>query len=263
MDLMLECNDGKTRQDGTTPSPLHEMTQAIWFISCIEDDLHADDVEAILSVIFTHDLGEDFNIKPDALEKYLVDNGIPRSEKTEQLKKSFDAISKRYGKDGKDRHKSEYDYSCAVRSDRDASVAKMFDRAHNVMTLVGVKDKLKIADYTAKTLQLQHDNVEAASSKFPSQEPIYKTLQQLIRQEVQTCYYYIVDTGKKITDNDDLDIAMPKKGLKDLPLGLHPLIVAAERIRHTYPNTHLAKDHDTDINQKNIHSNDDNPDFSQ
>ena len=258
MDLMLECNDGKTRQDGTTPSPLHEMTQAIWFISCVEGDLHVEDAEAILSVILTHDLGEDFDIRPDALEQYLVDNGIPRSEKTEQLKKSFDVISKRYGKNGEDRYKSEYRYSCAVRSDRDASVAKMFDRAHNVMTLVGVKDKSKIADYTAKTLQLQHDNVRSASAQFPDQKRMYRTLQQLIRQEIQTCYYYIADTGKKITDNDDLELSMPKKGFQDIPLGLHPLVVSAERIRHTYPETHFGKNQDEDITHDNNHSTGDN-----
>ena len=261
MDLMLECNDGKTRQDGKTPSPLHEMTQAIWFISCIEDDLYAEDAEAILSVIFTHDLGEDFDIRPDTLEQYLVDNGIPRSEKTERLKTSFDAISKRYGKNGDDRHKNEHDYSCTVRSDRDASIAKMFDRAHNIMTLIGVKDKSKMADYTAKTLQLQNDNVKEASKNFPSQEPMYKTLQQLIRQEIQTCYYYMVDTGKKITDDDNLEDHMPEQGFKDMPLGIHPLIVSAERIRHTYPDTHLEEDN-ASLDKKDYSTND-NTDFSQ
>ncbi|PCJ97045.1 MAG: hypothetical protein COA45_10520 [Zetaproteobacteria bacterium] len=263
MDLMLECNKEKTRQDGITPSALHEITQAVWFINCIESGLHVDDKEGIISVIFAHDLGEDFGFSPQYMENHLLKNGVKSRKDIDTFKTSFDAISKRYGKNGPDRYKNEYKYSCAVRGDRNASVAKMFDRAHNVMTLVGVKDKLKIADYTAKTLQLQHDNVEAASSKFPAQESIYKTLQQLIRQEVQTCYYYIVDTGKKITDNDDLDIAMPQKGFKDLPLGLHPLIVAAERIRHTYPDTHLAENNDADIDQKNNYSNDDNPNFSQ
>ena len=263
MDLMLECNEDKTRQDGTTPSALHEMTQAIWFISCIEGDLHVDDVEGVLSTIFTHDLGEDFDIRPEALEQHLVDNGVPRSPKTEQLKASFNAISKRYGKNGEDRHKNEYEYSRTVRADQNASIAKMFDRAHNIMTLVGVKDKSKMADYMAKTLQLQHDNVKNASANFPSQKPMYKTLQQLIRQEIQACYYYIVDTGKKITNNDDLELSMPKKGFKDVPLGLHPLVVSAERIRHTYPDTHFGEDHTVEKDQKNNHSPNDNADLSQ
>ncbi|MGH1378623.1 MAG: hypothetical protein ACRBB3_07350 [Alphaproteobacteria bacterium] len=262
MDLMLDCNVGKTRQDGKTPSALHEMTQAIWLISCIEDDLHVDDPQNVLSVIFSHDLGEDFNIKPNELEQHLVDNGIQRSEKTEALKKSFDAISKRYGKNGEERHENEYDYSCAVRSDRDASIAKMFDRAHNIMTLIGVKDKSKMADYTAKTLQLQHDNVKEASNNFPSQEPMYKTLQQLIRQEIQTCYYYMVDTGKKITDNDNLESHMPDQGFKNMPLGIHPLIVSAERVRHTYPNTHLEDNNKMSPEEKK-HSINDNHDLSQ
>lgn len=69
---------------------------------------------------------------------------------------------------------------------------------------------------------------------------MYRALEAVIEQESQVCRYYIVDTGKKITDDDDLRSEMPDKGFRKLPNGFHPLIFAAERIRHTYPETHLG-----------------------
>ncbi len=237
MDLTLSLNEGNTRQDGVTPSALHEITQALWFISCLEDGLYAEDVEGVLSVIFAHDLGEDFNKKPEELEAYLLGSGISSSEKLEQFKIDFDVISKCYGKNGDLRHGSIYEYYLAIQKSANASIAKQFDRAHNIMTLIGVKDKGKILDYTFKTMQLQNDFIRDVSNNFPEQEKIYKNLDRIIRQEIQVCSYYAVDTGKRISDDSDINLTMPECGFKNLPLGLHPLIVAARRVRKTYPTT--------------------------
>ncbi len=239
MKLMLEKNDGKTRQDGKTPSALHEITQALWFISCTEDDLNVDDIEGVLSVIFAHDLGEDFNLRPDDLEKYLLENGIRPSPKVEQFKQDFDVISKRYGKNGADRHDTIYEYYLDIQSSPNASIAKQFDRAHNIMTLIGVKDKNKILDYVFKTMQLQNDFIRDVSHKFKSQQEIYTNLDKIIKQGIQVCSYHVVDTGKRISNDGDIDLSMPESGFKNLPLGLHPLIVSAERIRKTYPKIYI------------------------
>lgn len=239
MDLMLDKNEGETRDDNITPSALHELTQVIWFISCIEADLHVDDVEGVLSVIFAHDLGEDFNIRPDALEQHLVDEGIPRSAKTEQLKEDFDAISKRYGKGNPNKHATEFLYSMAVQNNKNASIAKMIDRIHNIMTLINVKDRIEMMEYIAKTEQLQKDYVRDDVIKFPSQAEMYTALRKATKETVQACHYYMVDTGKPITDNDDLVLRMPEKGFRDMPLGLHPVIVAAERVRALHLETNL------------------------
>ncbi len=248
LDYTLDKKSGLVRKDGKTPSALHEVTQAVWFISCIEDGLHVDDPEGILAVIFSHDLGEDFGVLPEDLSKYLRNQkGFMDSSAIDEFIENFDVISKRYGKDGKPRYKNDYEYYLAIQKMKNASVAKMIDRAHNIMTLIGVKenegheDKRRMTEYVAKTLQLQSDYVRDACLAFPSQAEIYKALEFVIEQESQVCRYYIVDTGKKITDDDDLRSEMPDKGFKKLPNGFHPLIFAAERIRHTYPETHLTK----------------------
>lgn len=255
MDFMIDKKQGVRRKDGKTPGALHELTQAVWFISCIEDGLHVDNPENILSVIFAHDLGEDYGVQPHELENYLCrTKGFKPNEQIDEFLEDFDVISKRWGKGGTPRYKNDYEYYCALQKRRNASVAKMIDRAHNIMTLIGVKqneghdDKRRMTEYVAKTLQLQSDYVRDATLAFPSQAEIYKALEFVIEKESQVCRYYIVDTGKKITDDDDLRQAMPDKGFKKLPNGFHPLIFAAERIRHTYPETHLAvKDPAADI----------------
>ncbi len=248
LDYTLEKKAELVRKDGKTPSALHEVTQAVWFISCIEDGLHVDDPEGILAVIFSHDLGEDFGVLPEDLSRYLRnERGFMDSLAIDEFLENFDVISKRYGKTGAPRYKNDYEYYLAIQKMKNASVAKMIDRAHNIMTLIGVKenegpeDKMRMTVYVAKTLQLQSDYVRDASLAFPSQAEIYKALEFVIEQEAQVCRYYIVDTGKKITDDNDLRSEMPDKGFKKLPKGFHPLIFAAERIRHTYPETHLAK----------------------
>ena len=110
MDLTLEQKDGLWRKDRVTPAALHEITQAIWFIALHEDGINVQDPEGVLSVIFTHDLGEDFGIKPEEIEQYLVENGIPAGEKIDTFKVNFDAITKKYGKDGDDIWENEYEY---------------------------------------------------------------------------------------------------------------------------------------------------------
>lgn len=247
LDFMLNKKQGLVRKDGKTPSSLHELTQAVWFISCIEDGLEVDNPEAVLSLIFSHDLGEDFGVMPEDLLHYLVrGKGFADTPKLQEFLEDFDVISKRFGKGGTPRYKNDHEYYLAIQKSRNASVAKMIDRAHNIMTLIGVKenegheDKIRMIEYVAKTLQLQSDFVRDACRAFPSQAEMYRALESVIEQESQVCRYYIVDTGKKITDDDDLRSEMPDKGFRKLPNGFHPLIFAAERIRHTYPETHLG-----------------------
>lgn len=250
MDYMLELNEGKTREDGVTPSALHELTQALWFITATEDGIHVDDPEGVLSVIFAHDLGEDYGLTPENMEKHLYKNGIRPSEKVKQFKEDFDAISKKYGKDGEPKYDKDYPYYLDVQANKNASVAKMFDRSHNIMTLVGVKDKNKMHDYIAKTLQLQNDYVKNACENFPSQTELYETMQRLIETEIQISRYYTVDTGKTLPDKLDIAPNMPEKGFKDLPRGFQPLIIPADRIRQTYPETHYRENQDYDADHR-------------
>ncbi len=240
LDLVSDLKDGKTRQDGITPSALHEMTQAIWFISAIEGGLEVESPEGVLSVIFAHDIGEDFGMTIDDMNEYLDSKGLPDNDMRKEFLNDYDLITKAWGEDGEKRHKNNYEYYLGIQQSRNASVAKMFDRAHNIMTLVGVKDVTKMNSYIASTMQIQDHFTDQYCEDHPQQAEMYKTMAHVITKELKTSRFYTANSGVPLPDDDELNTALPEKGFKDLPVGLHPIIIPAERIRATYPETHLA-----------------------
>ena len=237
MDLTLDQKEGKWRKDRVTPAALHEITQAIWFIALHEDGIDVQDPEGVLSILFTHDLGEDFGIKPEEIEQYLVANGIPAGETIDTFKANFDAITKKYGKDGDDIWENEYQYYRYMEGFANASVAKLIDRLHNIMTLVNVQDDRKMLRYIQNTFVIKGDFIDNASENFPDQEKMYGALNRHLRKAMQSCLYHNNMTGKPITDDNDLRDATPRDGsFNALPNGFHPLIFIAERIRQPEQN---------------------------
>ncbi|MDH5722620.1 MAG: hypothetical protein OEY94_04780 [Alphaproteobacteria bacterium] len=205
-----------------------------------ENGLPIDDVEGVLSVIFAHDLGEDHNLQQEDLEKYLLDNKIEKN-RVDEFILDFDAITKIYSNDeltSKAPDGKEYEYYKGMSKRKNVSIAKLIDKSHNLMTMIGVKSEEYMATETAKILQLLHPYVLNASEKFPSQAKTYEALKELLEAICQVNRYFFVDTGQPLTGNEDLQNDMPKKGFEDLPLGLHPLIIIAERVRKKYPETH-------------------------
>lgn len=246
MNFMLEKKAGKFRNDGVTPSALHELTQAVWFISCIEDGVRAEMPQSVLGLIFVHDVGEDFGVRPEELRAHLKGKGFGKLVVIDDLLEDFDAISKRYGDDGPPRYANEYEYfHLALCKRRHASIAKLIDRAHNIMTLVGVKEaegeaeKVKMMKKIAETKVLINDMCRDSARNFPEQEEFYENIKSVINAVAQTSRYFVVNTGKKMVDDEDLYISMPERGFFNLPDGFHPLIFAAERVRRSYPETHL------------------------
>ncbi|MFP4097356.1 MAG: hypothetical protein ACLFP8_02810 [Alphaproteobacteria bacterium] len=243
LNLMLDHADGKTRDDEITPGPLHEITQAVWFISAIEDGFTVRDPEIILSLIFVHDLGEDYNIKPQTLEARLRERGISSDSRVRALLKSFDVITKYYGKDervqyhlGRGRYKTEGDYQNGVSVDKYASVAKMFDRMHNLMTLVSVREIKQMHEEIAKTARYYVLNrIRRMSKDFPEHEAIYDLMYKALVTQLEFSRYYTVPDGDPLPDNEEILSQMPKKGFPYMPEGLHPLLVIARRTRAEYP----------------------------
>ncbi len=266
MDLVVDLKEGQTRADGITPSSLHEMTQALWFISAYEDGLPIDDPEGVLSVIFAHDIGEDFGMTPDDMEQHLRENAVFDDQKIETFKQDFDAITKQWGEDGEKRFDNNYEYYTGVQKRTNASIAKMLDRAHNIMTLIGVKDVPKMHTYIASTLQLQDHFTDQYSTDHPTQKETYEALAHLIRKEIKVSRFYTVNSGVPLPDDDELVTGMPEKGFTHLPIGVHPLIVTAERVREMYPETHLAsnpKRYSEIIDKNGSFSKGDNADLTQ
>ena len=248
LDLSIEKRGVKLRDDDKTPRILHDVEQAIWTIDALESGYEVEEPELLVALVLSHDLGEEYGVTPAKMLKYLEENGIKNDKKVITFLKSYDAISKYFGDDehaayknkeykGKNidgHYKDEEDYQNGVRENPHASVAKMFDRAHNLMTLIGVRDKDVIHKEIAKTMHYYEDkHIEEMCDSFPSHRDIYEMLEETLEAQLKILRYFTLDVADTLPSNRELLGLMPTLGFYGLPAGLHPLIATAERVRNS------------------------------
>jgi hypothetical protein len=137
LEFMLEKKEGGFRKDGKTPSALHEVSQALYFTSCIEDNLYHNDPAGVLATILSHDLKEDFKVSRNEIKNRLIENGIAYDDDMSRFLDDFDTISYHSGDKHKPDFKNKYHYSLELRRRENASMAKLFDNTHNSATSVG------------------------------------------------------------------------------------------------------------------------------
>ncbi|MGH1375163.1 MAG: hypothetical protein ACRBCK_02340 [Alphaproteobacteria bacterium] len=259
LDFLLEKKDGKFRKDGTTPSALHEISQAVYMISCAEDGLHIDDPAGVLGVIFSHDLGEDYNVNPQQLNDRLFIHGHQPDDGMKRLLHEFDKISMHYGGEPKPEYPNKHTYSVALRQTQNAGLAKLFDNLQNAATIIGGLSDQRAVDYNVK-IQIQlSDYIANLSENYPSQREVYKTLEKAIGKVTNINRHdkHAEDLGKPLTiENKDLTA----KGLK-LPLGLDPYIVAARRVWDRHPELKVTNDLPEKYHERGLGS--DNSDFDE
>jgi len=146
-ELLLEKKNGKLRGDGKSPSALHEISQAIYTISLIEDGVGLADPESVIALNFLHDLGEEYGVKaPKLMEQFKKFNCSIGGQRLTILLRDFDLITKQY-KGEPPKYKSEWEYYLPMQQSENVSVAKLIDRLHNIATIVGVKDSLRCREY--------------------------------------------------------------------------------------------------------------------
>ena len=247
LDLSLEKRGDELRDDEKTPKFLHDIVQAVWVIDAIEGKYHIENPEILVALALSHDLGEEYGITPSKMFEYLEENGIKKNKRVLTFLKSFDAISKYYGDEeheayknkeynGKNvdgHYKDEHDYQRGVREDPYASIAKMFDRAHNLMTLIGVRDTDKIHKEIAKTMHYYAPKrLEQMCENFPCHRNIYEMLGETLSAQLEVLRYWTLDVADTLPNNRELLDLMPTYGFSGMPAGLHPLIATAERVRN-------------------------------
>ncbi|MGH1404148.1 MAG: hypothetical protein ACRBDL_07880 [Alphaproteobacteria bacterium] len=261
LDFMLEKKDGQFRKDGETPAALHEVTQAIYLVSCLEDGLHITDPAGVLAVIFSHDLGEDFNIRPQQMADRLFIDGHKHDDSMAHFLYEFDQISMHYGGEAKPEYKTPHDYSVALRKTQNAGLAKLFDNLQNAATIIGGLSDERASEYNVKIHMLLDRYISQSCENYPEQAEIYKTLQKAIGTVGNYNRHdkHGEALGKPLKIEED---HLTAKGLK-LPLGLDPYMISATRIWERHP---TLKEHDAipDVYQTRIHNSDsDNPGFSE
>ncbi len=261
LNFLLEKKDGKFRKDGETPAALHEVTQAIYLISCLEDGLHIEDPAGVLAVIFSHDLGEDYNIKPQQLCDRLLIDGHQRDESMDRFLYEFDKISMHYGGEKKPEYQTPHQYSVALRHTQNAGLAKLFDNLQNASTIVGGLSDERASEYNVKIHMLLKRYISESCENYPEQAEIYKTLERAIGTVGNYNRHdkHGESLGKPLEIREE---ELTNKGLK-LPMGLDPYMVSATRIWNRRPSL-KTEDSIPPIYQTRINNSDsDNTEISE
>ncbi|MGH1456509.1 MAG: hypothetical protein ACRBDI_06990 [Alphaproteobacteria bacterium] len=205
LDLLLKEKSGgkEFRRDGM-PNASHEVLQAIMFIRDLEDGMQVDDPDRVLSLILSHDMGEDFGYWPKDLRKYLVDNGVPEDQETHEFIDEFTITSFHFrDDDGKkiENYKNKADFIYTIHGNKNTSIAKFYDNIHNVNTAIfGFSNEIKALRYiaTIETL-LPPDKLQNLTKMHPSQEKAYLGLNHMLTQACRPVLNWVAgDVGQNI-----------------------------------------------------------------
>lgn len=233
LDYMLELKQGQFRKDGKSPSAIHEVSQALYFISCVEDGLYNNDPAGVLATILCHDLQEDFGISRDDMKQRLLQNGIPDDDAMERFLDDYDTISYHNGDKNNPNYNNKYDYSLSLRQRENASVAKIFDNIHNAATAVGGltnKNLLKHQDKIMQNISLFTDMLsEDPDERIEIQAVIAQALTNDIHSKIGQytgkiqlqLNTYVEDSMKNYPHNADIYNCLEKVVGKTIQINRH------------------------------------------
>lgn len=155
------------RKDGQ-PEFSHQVSQLCYAKTMVDNLLFPEET---LCVIALHDIIED----KDVSHKELVDLfGKIVGDATLKMSKVVDGV----------RIPDDIYYkilsTCPI-----ASVAKGFDRVHNLMTMLGGFKPEKQVSYIAETLDKTVPMLKIGRRSFPEQEPVYENIKFIMTNQVQ------------------------------------------------------------------------------
>ncbi len=223
LNLVLEEKElsNKDRRDGM-PNASHEVMQAIMFIRDIEDGMQVDDPDRVLSLILSHDMGEDFGYWPQDLRTYLVKNGVIEDQEMSEFLEEF-SITSFHFRDNQGHkvpnYKNKADFIHTIHSNKNTSIAKFYDNIHNVNTAIfGFSNEIKALRYVAtiETL-LPPDKLHQLSAMHPTQEKAYLGLNHMLKQACRPIMNWVAgDIGQNI----NMTVQNKINGQTPLPAGL-------------------------------------------
>jgi len=248
LDKMLDYNEGLKRKDGKTPSIVHELTQLTWLISCLDDGLIVENPEGVIINDIAHDLGEDHGMKPYFLIKLLLAyQPVEDKDTLTEIKAAHGVLSKDYLGEESEKIPTETLFKLIAAS-QNASIVKILDRIHNISTHIGVKTAEKSASYVKSTREKFIPAIREISTElFLNQTEIYDMLLEVLEA---TCALTEMHYKQNhMPTNDTLRSLMPEAGFKDLPDGLNPFLVIANRSRATRNEQTPSTDNSSDLSQ--------------
>lgn len=166
MDFAEKLHTGD-RKDGQ-PEFSHQVSQALYAITMIDLLMFPEET---ICVIFLHDTIED----KGTTHKQLIELfGTVIGDATLKMSKVVDGI----------RIPDDVYYrvlaTCPI-----ASIAKGFDRVHNLMTMLGGFKPEKRASYIVETLEKTVPMLKTSRRSFPEQEPVYENVKFVMTNQIQ------------------------------------------------------------------------------
>ena len=156
-----------TRKDGS-PEFSHQVSQLCYAKTMVDNLLFPEET---LAVIALHDLIEEYNVT----HKELIDLfGTTVANATFKMTKVFDG----------NRLPDDIYYktlaTCPI-----ASIAKGFDRVHNLMSMLGGFKPEKRASYIVETLEKTVPMLKTGRRSFPEQQPVYENIKFVMTNQIQ------------------------------------------------------------------------------
>lgn len=169
-----------TRKDGQ-PEFSHQVSQACYARTMERYMLHP---EAVLAVIFLHDVMEDYGVSHAELVKLF---GIQIADAVLKMSKVVGGV----------KVSSEVYFpnlaTCPI-----ASLAKDFDRVHNLLTMVGGFKPEKQREYLEETMNKIVPMLKEARRTHVSQEPIYENIKFVMTNQT-TLYEEMLSSKNQAT----------------------------------------------------------------
>lgn len=155
------------RKDGVTPEFDHQVSIALHALTLSGVDY----MERLLTVIFLHDVSEDYDVSKETLA-FLF--GEAAAEDVDSLNK--------FNPDGTKR--DPHILFDRMADSETASVAKLLDRSNNLKTMVGVFNAKKQDSYINETYEFFFPMLEKAKENFPDQATVYENLRQMLETQI-------------------------------------------------------------------------------
>lgn len=166
MDFAEQRHNG-TRKDGQ-PEFSHQVSQALYAITMVDLLMFPEET---ICVIFLHDIIEDKHVSHKELVelfgKVIGDATLKMSKVVDGMRIPDDIYYKVLA-------------TCPI-----ASIAKGFDRVHNLMTMLGGFKPEKQKSYIAETLEKTVPMLKTGRRSFPEQQPVYENIKFVMTNQVQ------------------------------------------------------------------------------
>lgn len=165
-----------TRKDGQ-PEFSHQVSQACYARTM---EKYMINPEVVLSTIFCHDLAEDYNVSYFELNSLF---GEKIAKAVIKMSKVVDGVKI-----------NQETYFKNLSECPDSSLAKGFDRVHNLLTMVGGFKKEKQIEYLEETMKDIVPMLKKARRNFPEQESIYENIKFVMTNQT-ILYNYALKNG--------------------------------------------------------------------